>query len=564
MTAININDGGVATYTSLSNFPTSTTDGQLAVAKDTDSLYEFDGPSQTWVLIGPSGGGGGTVTAVTASLPLASSGGTAPNITLPKSTSVQDGYLSSADWGVFNAKQPAGSYITSLTGDVTASGPGAAASTIAAGAVTNAKIATAAGISVNKLAAQTANRAIVSDASGFISTIATTSTELGFVSGVTSAIQTQLNAKAAHVIPTTNQVVYVSSLSGSNVTGDGSYDKPWATVAFAMTQITDSSSTKPYTISIMAGRQIETTDVLWKPYVFIVGSMQRASYIRINGGSFKPDASMSANSWIGFQNIYIGGGTAINMDMQSVGGNNLEFIIENCTLSGALTIKGRNAGGGDFLEMYNCLTLGTITLDSVLFQIQTTEMGAALVITNTQASGATGTVDDCVMDVGITTAEPIFLNDVAYTSSATFTTTAAVTVASYRGLPPKALRTLFAGTTITNYDDSSMLPYTPTTPGNWSVVPTDVKAALDTLAAAVPTAVYKVNEFTLSSTDITNKFVTLSGVPVNPTLTVLQVVGGGVQAYTTDFTVSGSTLSWSGLFLDGVLVAGDKLIIQFY
>lgn len=41
------------------------------------------------------------------------------------------GCLASADWTTFNAKQAAGNYITALTGDVTASGPGSAAATLA-------------------------------------------------------------------------------------------------------------------------------------------------------------------------------------------------------------------------------------------------------------------------------------------------------------------------------------------------------------------------------------------------------------------------------------------------
>lgn len=42
----------------------------------------------------------------------------------------------------------------------------------------------------------TANRAVVSDASGNLTQAATTNTELGYLSGVTSALQTQLDAKA--------------------------------------------------------------------------------------------------------------------------------------------------------------------------------------------------------------------------------------------------------------------------------------------------------------------------------------------------------------------------------
>ena len=40
------------------------------------------------------------------------------------------GFLTSTDWSTFNGKQAAGNYITALTGNVTASGPGSAAATI--------------------------------------------------------------------------------------------------------------------------------------------------------------------------------------------------------------------------------------------------------------------------------------------------------------------------------------------------------------------------------------------------------------------------------------------------
>lgn len=156
---------------------------------------------------------------------------------------------------------PVGNYITSLTGDVTATGPGAAAASISNNVITNAMvnasaaiaysklnlsgsivnadisnsaaiaysklnlalsiknsdvdtaaaiaysklnlsgsivdgdISVSAGILRSKLAAMTAQRAVVSDGSGFITQSTTTATEIGYVSGVTSAIQTQLTGK---------------------------------------------------------------------------------------------------------------------------------------------------------------------------------------------------------------------------------------------------------------------------------------------------------------------------------------------------------------------------------
>lgn len=62
--------------------------------------------------------------------------------------------------------------------------------------VVNADIDAAAAIELSKLEALTADRAVLTDGSGVIAASAVTATELGYVSGVTSAIQTQLDAKA--------------------------------------------------------------------------------------------------------------------------------------------------------------------------------------------------------------------------------------------------------------------------------------------------------------------------------------------------------------------------------
>lgn len=53
--------------------------------------------------------GFGSVTAVTATAPLASSGGTAPDISISQSGVATDGYLSSTDWNTFNNKAPTNS-----------------------------------------------------------------------------------------------------------------------------------------------------------------------------------------------------------------------------------------------------------------------------------------------------------------------------------------------------------------------------------------------------------------------------------------------------------------------
>jgi len=58
----------------------------------------------------------GTVTSVTGTSPVVSSGGTSPAISMAAATSSVNGYLTSTDWTTFNNKQPAGTYVTSVSG----------------------------------------------------------------------------------------------------------------------------------------------------------------------------------------------------------------------------------------------------------------------------------------------------------------------------------------------------------------------------------------------------------------------------------------------------------------
>ena len=57
---------------------------------------------------------------------------------------------------------------------------------------------------------------------------------------------------------------------------------------------------------------------------------------------------------------------------------------------------------------------------------------------------------------------------------------------------------------------------------------------------------------------------TLTAEPVNPDLTVLNVIGGPAQEYGVDYEVIADALSWNGLYLESVLTEGDTLIVQFY
>lgn len=74
---------------------------------------------------------------------------------------------------------------------------------------------------------------------------------------------------------------------------------------------------------------------------------------------------------------------------------------------------------------------------------------------------------------------------------------------------------------------------------------------------------YRLEKFTLNAGDIAAKNISLSRTPVSASKTLLIVIGGSEQDYGVDYTVSGSTLDWNGLTLDGVLESGDKLIVIY-
>ncbi len=98
-----------------------------------------------------------------------------------------------------------------LTGDVTytsgsfdGTGNVTGTASIGSGVIVNDDVNASAAIEFSKMENLTASRALVSDTNGDISVSAVTSTEIGYLDGVTSGIQTQLDGKAStSFVPTT-------------------------------------------------------------------------------------------------------------------------------------------------------------------------------------------------------------------------------------------------------------------------------------------------------------------------------------------------------------------------
>lgn len=117
----------VPTFLSVSGSPVTTT-GTLAVSYSGTALPVANGGTGQTTLgnLTDIGTDGIVVTGGT--------GAVITNVSLAQhvADATHNGYLSSTDWNTFNGKQAAGNYITALTGDVTATGPGSVAATVAA------------------------------------------------------------------------------------------------------------------------------------------------------------------------------------------------------------------------------------------------------------------------------------------------------------------------------------------------------------------------------------------------------------------------------------------------
>ena len=96
--------GAIGLNTSITGSTNFGTNGQVLTSAGS-------GATPTWTT--PTTG---TVTSVTGTSPVVSSGGNTPAISMPAATTSVSGYLTSTDWNTFNGKQAAGTYVNSVSG----------------------------------------------------------------------------------------------------------------------------------------------------------------------------------------------------------------------------------------------------------------------------------------------------------------------------------------------------------------------------------------------------------------------------------------------------------------
>lgn len=286
-------------------------------------------------------------------------------------------------------------------------------------------------------------------------------------------------------LPEISQMIYVNAL-GSDITGDGTIVKPFATVSHSMTTITDASWEKRYLINVGPGNYID--DIVWKAWVFVNGMIPGTT--RLGG-----NVSINDPSWNVPGSHFDERGGAINisftgfvvLDFTAQNSDYGKFYFWTCNNNNNMVAVGQNPinqiyiQGGQWFNGINYsginLTInGSIVYGTIMLNPSTTAavftgvggmMYGNLEIDSTGGTGITGSLFNFYVS-----------GNINLTGINTYVT------ATSSSVP-------FSNNVIVSYNaafvrlnDAFSLYYTGSN-GSWATTLTNVQDALDKLAAQV-------------------------------------------------------------------------------
>ncbi len=426
------------------------------------------------------------------------------------------------------------------------------------------------------------NKAAIIDGSGNLSTSATTSTELSYVGGASSNIQTQINS----IKNFASHEYFVDATSGNN-SNSGGPSAPFLTIQTALTAIGDAANSTAYNVAgnayyvvhVAPGVYTENLTIPNRQYVeidapgvYIIGNMTYP----VNGGLSvgavsKPKLVLRGSD---VRNMYAGSGYPLtglsgDLNVTNTGVNQVVVDIDRFGIGGDAYFSTTPAAFSALLFLSETIIGGNIRSD---FGTQVTLYAVA---TDTSSSKAIGGVNGqiilnvlrnvrfvgAVIGSGIGANARWFNTDFGTNGSNTLSGTTYSVVADansvesfYNGFTAGANR---GTTTFTLADTARGVGYTPTTSGDWASVPTTVLGALDFLAPKIVT--------TLAQTFTGVK--TFTSPPSAPGATGARSEnwGSGSSALADDSTAigNGATVGNTGYnkstaIGSGVTVAGDS------
>ena len=379
-------------------------------------------------------------------------------------------------------------------------------------ALNNNRVIVSSAGSIVESAAITGNRALVSNASGIPVASITTDTEITYVSGVTSSIQTQLNGKQA----TGN---YITALTGDvTATGPGSVAATLATVNANVGTFGSSTSIPTFTVNGKGLITAASGNAVIAPAGTLAGTTLNSTVVN---SSLVSVGTITSGTWNGTTIAIANGGTG--QTTQSTGFNALSPMT---TLGDIIYGGAAPAGTGTRLAGNTSSTL------SVLTQTGTGIVSAPPIWTATTGSGLVVLATSPTV-TGTLTATDI-LNSGTITN--TYNGTASTPGLYVTGVPYSA------GSTTTNFPQLLVQDGSATPSSTWSSSGTALGVNSSTSGMLFDVKSNGSSRFTVSAAGLATatqgSFTTLTSNTITPSANNTTLVVGQTRTYTTNTMVT--------------------------
>ena len=184
------------------------------------------------------------------------------------------------------------------------------------------------------------------------------------------------------------QTKYVTK-GGDDATGDGSLTKPYATIAAALTSITDASPTKRYVVKVEAGAYTEGALAL-KANVYIVGNNNmHGTRITATSVALASDFSGSADNRSGMARMILTG--ACNFDWSTVTSAAGKLYFTEVSFNSAVTLYGHNNATAQ-TQIDSCQFFNSFTVSGINVGVHTNNIHFGNIVLNQHPGGGMPTI----------------------------------------------------------------------------------------------------------------------------------------------------------------------------
>src|SRR5579872_1876688 len=314
-------------------------------------------------------------------------------------------------------------------------------------------------------------------------------------------ILAELNLKAGPP-PAATQTVYVSK-AGNDTTGDGRFLSPFLTIQRAMTEISDASQTKIY--SVQVGPGIYNDNFAFKPWVSVVGVASSSAYEGVtqigSGAVISFDASWSGSVYDVAWFAHLTFNNTPSFDIPNV---DAQLTFFTCEFNNGVSFVAHHSGNVNNMTLDNCVSYGNVSVTDCqyLYLVGGTVIygSGSVTVTSTPAvaptqttllaqGGSIGTEGSPALSFVSQASSGGAVGDMqgcSVTGSLSLSGAMCSYTATADGIP--STRTYSSGATelanLHYYTASGAIAYVPSVLADWSgLAPVSVQHALDRLAA---------------------------------------------------------------------------------